>query len=137
MSNPGAISARATELRLFFDGACPLCSREVAALKRLDRGRGRLEFVDIAQPGFEAAGYGIEHERLMAKMHAQLSDGTWVEGMEVFRRAYAAVGLGWFLAPTGWPLLRPLFDAAYRWFARNRLRLTGRRRCEAGECGIA
>jgi len=49
-----------------------------------------------------------------------------IEGMEVFRRAYAAVGLGWLLAPSGWPGVGRLFDAAYRWFARNRLRLTGR-----------
>ena len=30
-------------------------------------------------------------------------------GMAVFRLAYRAVGLGWLVAPTGWPLLRPLF----------------------------
>jgi predicted DCC family thiol-disulfide oxidoreductase YuxK len=23
-------------------------------------------------------------------------------------------------APSGWPVLRPVFDAAYRWFARHR-----------------
>jgi predicted DCC family thiol-disulfide oxidoreductase YuxK len=55
-----------------------------------------------------------------------LPDGTVIEGMEVFRRAYAAVGLGWVLAPSRWPILGRGFDAAYRWFARNRLRLTGR-----------
>jgi predicted DCC family thiol-disulfide oxidoreductase YuxK len=56
----------------------------------------------------------------------------------VFREAYAAVGLGWLVAPTGWPILRPLFDVGYRWFARNRVRL-GRifgRRCEDGRCAI-
>jgi len=63
----------------------------------------------------------------MARIHGVLSDGSVVEGMEVFRRAYAAVDLGWLLAPTRWPIIRPLADAAYRWFARNRLRLTGRR----------
>ncbi len=46
--------------------------------------------------------------------------------MEVFRRAYGAVGLGWLPAPSRWPGLRQLFDAAYRVFARNRLRWTGR-----------
>jgi predicted DCC family thiol-disulfide oxidoreductase YuxK len=66
-----------------------------------------------------------------------LPDGTLVEGVEVFRRAYAAVGLGWLVAPTRWPLLRPLADAAYRWFARNRLRLTGRGEvCNADRCAV-
>ena len=62
----------------------------------------------------------------MARIHALLPDGRVVEGMEVLRRVYAAVGLGWLLAPTRWPILRGLADAAYRLFARNRLRWTGR-----------
>ena len=114
------------EFTLLYDGDCPLCSREVAMLRRRDRGRGALALVDIAAPGFDAARYGRTHETLMARIHGVLPDGTVIEGMEVFRRAYAAVGLGWVLAPSRWPLLGRGFDAAYRWFARNRLRLTGR-----------
>ena len=120
------------EFTLLYDGDCPLCSREVAMLRRRDRGRGRLGLVDIAAQDFDAARYGRSQESLMARIHGVLPDGTVVEGMEVFRRAYAAVGLGWVLAPSRWPLLGRGFDAAYRWFARNRLRLTGRAHvCEA------
>ena len=73
----------------------------------------------------------------MARIHGVLSDGTRIVGVEVFRRADPAVGLGWLVAPTRWPLLRPLADAAYRWFARNRLRLTGRGEvCTADRCGL-
>ena len=114
------------EIEILYDGECPLCSREVAALRRLDRGRGRLRFADIAAPGFAPARYGRSRAELMARIHAALPDGSLVEGVEVFRRAYGAVGLGWLLAPTRWPGVRRLADAAYRWFARNRLRLTGR-----------
>lgn len=121
------------EFTLLYDGDCPLCSREVAMLRRRDRGRGALALVDIAAPGFDAARYGTDHATLMARIHGVLPDGSLVEGVEVFRRAYAAVGLGWLVAPTRWPLLRQGFDAAYRWFARNRLRLTGR----THECDVA
>jgi len=114
------------EISVLFDGDCPLCVREVRMLRRLDRGRGRIGFEDIAAPGFEASRYGLDSATLMARIHGVLGDGRVIEGMEVFRRAYAAVGLGWLLAPSRWPLLRPLCDAAYRSFARNRLRLTGR-----------
>jgi predicted DCC family thiol-disulfide oxidoreductase YuxK len=114
------------EITVLFDGDCPLCAREVAMLRRLDRGRGRIGFEDIAAPDFDATRSGRSHGELMARIHALLPDGTVVEGVEVVRRAYAAVGLGWLLAPTRWPLLRPLAEAGYRWFARNRLRLTGR-----------
>jgi predicted DCC family thiol-disulfide oxidoreductase YuxK len=40
--------------------------------------------------------------------------------METLRLAYAAVGLGWVMRPTGWPLLLPLFDRMYAGFARHR-----------------
>lgn len=121
-----------------FDGECPLCAREVRLLRRLDRGRGRLLMEDIAAPGFDAGVYGLDPETVMARIHGVLPDGTVIEGVEVFRRAYAAVGLGWLLAPTRWPGLRGLSDWAYRVFARNRLRWTGREdacpsdRCEPG-----
>lgn len=114
------------EFKLLYDGDCPLCSREVAALRRLDAGRGRLALEDIAAPGFEPDRYGVSHARLMARIHGVRRDGGLVEGVEVFRRAYAAVGLGWLVAPTAWPGLRAVFDLAYRVFARNRLRWTGR-----------
>jgi predicted DCC family thiol-disulfide oxidoreductase YuxK len=127
------------EISVLFDGDCPLCAREVRMLRRLDRGRGRIGFADIAAPGFEASGYGLDQATLMARIHGVLGDGRVIEGMEVFRRAYAAVGLGWLLAPSRWPLLRPLCDAAYRSFARNRLRLTGRAGdgCDAERCTTA
>jgi predicted DCC family thiol-disulfide oxidoreductase YuxK len=121
------------EITLLYDGACPLCSREVAMLRRRDR-RGALGAVDIAAPGFDPGVYGLDQARVMARMHGVLPDGAIVEGMEVFRRAYAAVGLGWLLAPSRWPLVGRLFDAGYAWFARNRLRWTGRaHECE-GAC---
>jgi len=64
-----------------------------------------------------------------------LPDGTVIEGVEVFQRLYSAVGLGWLAAPSRWRWLRPVFDAAYRWFARNRLRLTGRAdACDSQAC---
>lgn len=125
------------DFRILYDGDCPLCVREVAMLRRLDRGRGRLDLEDIAAPAFDASRYGRTQLELMARIHGVLPDGGVIEGVEVFRRAYAAVGLGWLVAPTRWPLLRPLADAAYRWFARNRLRLTGRSEvCTSERCAI-
>lgn len=125
-------------MKLLYDGECPLCVREVRLLAFINRKvHGRLALEDIAQPGFDASQYGRTFEALMGHIHAALPDGTLVTGMEAFRRCYAAVGLGALLAPTGWPVLRPLFDRAYSWFARNRLRITGRRHvCEAGRCAV-
>jgi predicted DCC family thiol-disulfide oxidoreductase YuxK len=123
------------QVKVLYDGECPLCSREIRFLEKRDRGRGRIAFEDIAAPGFDPARYGLDAERVMARIHGVLPGGTVVEGVEVFRRAYAAVGLGWLVAPTRWPLLRGLADRAYRVFARNRLRWTGRAAaCDEGRC---
>lgn len=124
---------RRAEFSILIDGACPLCRAEGAMLRRMDRGRGCLRLIDIADPGFDPGTLGRTMTEVMGRIHGVTSDGRIVEGMEVFRRAYRAVGWGWLLAPTGWPVLRPAFDALYRWFARNRLRLTGRS-CERGSC---
>lgn len=93
--------------------------------------------VDIAAPDFDPAHYNATMEQVTGSIHAYDASGNLLTGMAVFRRAYALLGWGWLLAPTGWPLLRPLFDALYRWFARNRYRLTFRPDpCAAGRCRI-
>jgi len=119
------------DLEAYFDGACPLCVREVRLLRRMDR-RGRVRFVDIAAPGFDAAAVGIPWESLMDRIHARLPDGQIVEGVEVFRRVYGALGWPRAVALTRLPGLSQTLDLAYRLFARNRLRLTGR--CHDGAC---
>jgi predicted DCC family thiol-disulfide oxidoreductase YuxK len=118
-------------IAVLYDGDCPLCTREARWWERLDRGRGRVELVDIAAPDFDAQRYGLTQEDVMAQIHAILPDGTVLTGMAVFRKVYAALGWGWLVSPTGWWPLKPIFDALYRWFARNRLRLTGRSDCGA------
>jgi len=124
------------QLKLLYDGECPLCVREVRLLERLNK-RGHLALENIADPAFDPARYGRTLEELMGHIHGQLPDGRLVTGVEVFRRAYEAVGLGWLAAPLRWPLLAPLFDRAYAWFARNRLRLTGRGdACENSRCTV-
>lgn len=105
---------------IFIDGGCPLCSREARLMARLDRGRGRLQLTDITAPGFDPAAHGIDYDAAMQSIHGRWSDGRIVTGVEVFRAAYQAIGLGWLWAPTGWPGLRQGCDAAYRVFAKRR-----------------
>jgi predicted DCC family thiol-disulfide oxidoreductase YuxK len=119
------------EVEVFYDGDCPLCAREIRVLRRLDR-RGRVRFTDIAAPGFDAAAHGKSHADFMRRMQARLADGTWVEGVETFRRLYAAVGFRWIAALSRAPGVAQALDLAYAAFAKNRLRLTGR--CESDAC---
>lgn len=121
---------------IFFDGDCPLCKREIALLQRMDRA-GKLSFTDIAEPGFDPSSLGRTHAELMARIHGRTSDGALVEGVEVFRQAYAAVGLGPLVALTRVAPIAAVLDVSYRWFAKNRLWITGRgETCANGACAV-
>lgn len=124
------------QIKVLYDGDCPLCRREVRLWQRLDRNRGRIAIEDISASGFDPSAYGLSHADVMEQIHGILPSGKIVSGMDVIRRAYQAVGWGWIMAPTGWPILAPLFDRLYRWFARNRLRITGRHDSECDACDI-
>jgi predicted DCC family thiol-disulfide oxidoreductase YuxK len=124
---------RSLDIEVYFDGACPLCRREVDLLRKLDRA-GRIRFTDIAVASFDPATAGIPMAALMARIHGRLPSGDLVEGVEVFRRLYTAVGFGRLVAFTRLPGIRHALDLAYAIFARNRLRLTGR--CDGDRCAV-
>jgi predicted DCC family thiol-disulfide oxidoreductase YuxK len=106
-------------LTLLYDAQCPVCSLEMDHLRERCTD-GRLRFVDISQPDFDAARYGATLAAMDAEIHGVRPDGSLLKGVEVLRLAYAAVGLGWVMRPAGWAPLRPAFDAGYRLFARHR-----------------
>lgn len=121
----------AWQIEVFYDGACPLCMREIKLLRWMDR-RQRIRFTDIAAADFCAADYGKSMPEFVDQIQGRLPGGQWIVGVEVFRRLYAAVGLGPLVWLTRLPLLSQLCDIGYRVFAKNRLRLTGR--CTKEEC---
>ncbi len=117
---------RTFQIEVFYDGDCPLCLREIRFLRFLDRGRGRIRFTDIAAPDFDPAALGTTWEALMRRIHGRLPDGSFVDGVEVFRRLYGAVGFGplvWLSRARG---VRDVLEFAYARFAENRLKWTGR-----------
>jgi predicted DCC family thiol-disulfide oxidoreductase YuxK len=112
------------EFTILIDGKCHLCAREARLLARLDGGRGRLTIVDIAAPGFVPASIGKTKDEVMGRIHGVTPDGKVVEGVEVLRLSYRAVGKGWLMNWTGWPGIRSVINPLYRWFARNRMRIS-------------
>lgn len=95
--------SRAT-VTVWYDGGCPLCVREIALMRRLDRDH-RLHLVDIASEG---ATCPIDRRDMLARFHAREGDGAIVSGAAAFAAMWRAI-----------PLLRPL-----GLIARNRLVLT-------------
>jgi predicted DCC family thiol-disulfide oxidoreductase YuxK len=113
-------------LTLLYDGGCPLCLREVNVLRQRDR-HGAIRFVDLDDPDYDPQRWGgISYREGMARIHALGRDGTVLRDLAVFREAYRLVGLGWLYAPTAWPLIAPIVDRIYAFWASQRLKLTGR-----------
>lgn len=112
-------------VEVFFDGDCPLCMREIRMLQRKDRD-GRIQFTDIASASFDAQTYGRTLQSFMTRIAGRSPDGTWLDGVEVFRQLYSAIGWRRVVAVTRVPGISHVLELAYTLFARNRLRLTGR-----------
>ncbi len=86
-----------TELILWHDGGCPLCRREIALMRRLDR-RGAIDFVDVSRA--PAAACPVDPAELLARFHAT-EDGRLLSGAAAFAAMWRAI-----------PLLRPIGLAA-------------------------
>ena len=86
-----------TELIVWHDGGCPLCRREIALMRRLDR-RGAIKFVDVTSA--LASACPIDPAEMLARFHAS-EDGRLLSGAAAFAAMWRAI-----------PLLRPLGLAA-------------------------
>ena len=78
---------------IWFDGACPLCLREIGLMRRLDR-RGAISFLDI---GDSATSCPIDPALLLARFHAREGDGPLLHGAAAFAAMWREI-----------PPLRPL-----------------------------
>jgi predicted DCC family thiol-disulfide oxidoreductase YuxK len=83
---------------IWYDGGCPLCTREIALMRKLDRQQA-IEFHDVSPPD---AACPIDRRLLLERFHAS-EDGIMLSGAAAFAAMWRAI-----------PLLRPL-----GWMARN------------------
>ena len=115
------------EIKLLYDGECPLCLREVNFLSQKDAGRGKVVFVDIADDAYSPEeNAGITYAMAMGRIHAILADGSVITNIEVFRRVYEILGMGWVYALTKIPIIGFLANKIYELWANLRLKITGR-----------
>ncbi len=113
-------------LTIYFDASCPLCRKEMSALRDHDA-QQRLALVDCSGPDFDdrevrRAGYSVPE--LMRLIHARDADGRWFIGVDVFVLAYDAVGIRSMAEFWAHPRLRPVWDWLYPWVARHRMVLS-------------
>jgi predicted DCC family thiol-disulfide oxidoreductase YuxK len=86
-------------LQVYYDGGCPVCSREIA-FYRARPGADGFVWVDVSSEA--ELGAGLCREVAMARMHVRRPDGTLLSGAaafaEMWRRMPGFKWLGWLLA---------------------------------------
>jgi len=88
-------------LTIWYDGACPLCIREIALMKRLDRAE-RIYFVDLTDADTACP---LDRMLMLSRFHATTREGETLSGAAAFAAMWREI-----------PILRPIGLAA-----RNRL----------------
>jgi len=134
-------SAPNTQLTVYFDGGCPLCTREIDFFRRRP-GAEAVSWVDVSAVEGHSVAPGLTREAAMARFHVRRGDGALLSGAAAFAEMWRALpgfrAFGRIAAI--WPLT-PLLELAYRAFLPVRPRLqrlvSGERREVACEVACA
>ena len=123
-------------MKLFFDGACVFCRRETQVIRRMDR-RGVHEYIDISEPGFDAAVYGLNAWRVNRYFTGISNNGNVSEGPETVYLALKETGFEFLVFPLRFELVRRILNPVYRLYARWRIPISNKlgRKCE-GACEV-
>lgn len=125
------------QLTIFFDGHCPLCAKEINALRARDN-KQRLKFENIHAADFSYRYPYIDIVKADRALHGQLADGTMIYGLDVTAKAWSLVDAHRWIQMLRWPVIRWFTDIGYRLFAGLRHpigKLMGRAKiCDTDHC---
>ena len=117
------IMGEVEKLTVFYDGACPLCEREIAFYRR-GRGAEDVSWVDVSGGPEGEVAPGLSRVRARARFHVKRPDGTLLSGGRAFAElwlalpAFRALGVLARPRPVAW-----ILDRAYDLFLKFRPRI--------------
>ena len=118
------------KLIFLFDGGCPLCLRETNFLKSKDE-LNKIDFVDINNVNYNPILFkDISYAEAMSNLHGILENGNIIKGLDVLAYSYELIGLGWVYYPLKIEYLGPILRLFYKYWAKYRLKITGRSNIE-------
>lgn len=106
-------------LTVLYDGACPLCRREIGVYRNL-RSDSAVCFADVSDASVSLPA-GTTRQQVLARFHVQRENGELLSGAKAFLALWATLP-GWrWLSLTGRvPGAAWLMERAYRLFLRGR-----------------
>ena len=100
-------------LTIFFDGSCPICSKEINFYK-MRAGADELSWVDVSDEEIPIPIQTRSREELMARFHVLSSSGELVSGGAAFAELWASLpAFKIFGKIFKLPILRYLIDVGY------------------------
>lgn len=108
-----------SDVIVWYDGACPLCVREIALMRRLDK-RARIAFIDLMD---SEMGCPLDRELLLSRFHA-FENGVMLSGAAAFAAMWRVIPV---LRPLGLmahnPIILRILERIYLLFLRIRPRI--------------
>jgi predicted DCC family thiol-disulfide oxidoreductase YuxK len=122
-------------LTLYYDGLCPLCSREIAHYRKC-AAAAPIQFVDITDSTFDASQHGLDPNRVHRVMHVKVGDEVRT-GLDAFIAIWLTLPrYRWLARLARMPGVHALLTLGYRAFAAIRPWLPRRKEplCMKGTC---
>jgi len=124
MPAPSDIKSTPPALTVLYDGACPLCSREIAWYRRR-RTAEHICWVDLSRCADADLPPGVDRRAALDRFHVLDADGATVTGAAAFARLWASYpglrGVAWFARLQG---VAQVLEMGYKVFLRLRPRIT-------------
>ena len=99
---------------LYYDGQCPLCSKEMSRLEA--QKPTNLKLTDIHQTEMD----GATKQRMLKVLHLEVADGTFRTGLEANIAAWEQTRLAMFWRWLRLPVIRSFAGVLYNAWAANR-----------------
>jgi predicted DCC family thiol-disulfide oxidoreductase YuxK len=119
MTTDHAPDAPTAPLTVLYDGACPLCRREIGVYRGLQSSTP-VCFADVSDVA-QALPPGTTREQLLARFHVRDTDGRLLSGAQAFLALWAALpGWRWLARVGRLPGAAWAMERVYRLFLRAR-----------------
>ncbi len=113
-------------LKLLYDGECPICKREICMLQKKDS-QTKINFIDISSKEFSSfENNNIDYHTAMSEIHAIDCKGNLLVGISAFAAVYANCQLLVTSTLMRIPFIKSILKPIDTLFAKNRLWLTRR-----------
>jgi predicted DCC family thiol-disulfide oxidoreductase YuxK len=94
---------------VIYNGACPVCSREIGVYRA--RAEGPVAFVDLNAADLSC--FGLTPDEAARRLHV-VEDGRLLAGVDAFRALWRATpGFRWLATVAGWPGVRQVAGVVY------------------------